>query len=364
MLRIRILFIISLLVFLSIACSEETAYLEVPETSEQYPWGTSSPELEGLNQTLIDSAFILAEEQSYMRSILVIKNGKIVAEKYFRYFKQNSWHDLRSATKSFTSAITGIAIDKGLLRLNDKIADILPYGITQNADYRIHKVTIEQLLQMKSGIGSDDFFATYNSDIVYPNILQFIMNTPMQAYPGTTFLYSSNANFLLTAAIKEVSGKSAKEFAEEYLCKPLGISISAWSSDTKGINYGGGGLYLSTRNMAAFGLLYLKNGYVNGQQLISQDWIAISFSDHLHAQTDWSVVKNIGYGYLWWMGKLNEYSIYYAMGYAGQFIIIIPESDMIICTTAKAQVSTTQAGIQEDFIMKLVQEYLLPKESS
>lgn len=341
------------------SCSTESVDIEVPSTERNYVWETESPGSVGLDSLRIDSAFVLADAAEFVRSILVIKNGKAVAEKYFNFNGPDSWHDLRSATKSFTSAITGIAISKGLLRLSDKIADILPEAIHSEADPRIHNVTIKQILQMKSGIGSDFYF----NDLPFtqPTVLEFVMNAPMQDDPGARFIYSSNSNILLNAAIAKVSGKSALEFAEEYLCEPLGISISWWEKDTQGIYFGGGGLFLTTRNMAAFGYLFLNNGNYKGEQIIPASWVRNSFNDELGNSINDNVIDNIGYGYLWWIGSLNGFKVYSAQGYGGQLIMLFPELDMIVATTCEAEVDLNQAYYQGNYMAALIKDYILPQ---
>jgi len=337
--------IVTSVLFIFPSCTTETVDIEIPSTERNYQWDTASPSSVGLDSLRIESSFAVADSAGFLRSILVIKDGKAVAEKYYGYVRPESWHDLRSATKSFTSALVGIAIDKGLLRLNDKIAEILHEAVHAEADSRIYDVTIKDILQMKSGIGGDFYFENVESD--QQTLIEYIINAPMQADPGDRFIYSSNSNTLLTAAIAKVSGKSAKEFADEFLCEPLGISISWWEKDIQGNNFGGGGLFLSTRNMAAFGYLFLNDGNLNGQQIISQNWVRASFNDEA------------GYGYLWWIGTLNGYKTYSARGFGGQVILIVPELNMVVAATCDTEIDLNQAYYQGDFILALIRDYIL-----
>jgi len=197
-----------------------------PEQGIQYYWSASTPAALGLEPLKIDTAFSVADNFDFLHGILIIKDEQIAAEKYYTHFDSLSWHSVASVSKSFTSALMGVAIDQGNIRLDQKVADLFPELIHSGADNRIYNITIEDLLQMRSGIGSDTYFEgrTFN----YSGLTEWILNEPLVSNPGTSFNYSSNGVYLLTAALTKATGWDAFDYANEFLFEPMGISCAWW----------------------------------------------------------------------------------------------------------------------------------------
>ncbi len=154
-----------------------------------------------------------------------------------------------------------------------------------------------------------------------PDWVQFILDLPMVGEPGSTFEYCNGASFILSAILQEATDLSALEFAQKNLFTPLGISDVVWKSNPQGISIGYSGLGLRPKDMAKIGYLYLNDGIWDGEQIVSSTWVQDSTQKYIPATLqEW-------YGYQWWVDELD---IYMALGYGGQYIIVVPEEDLVV----------------------------------
>jgi CubicO group peptidase (beta-lactamase class C family) len=264
-------------------------------------------------------------------SLLVFKDNKMISENYFETFPAAEVHYQYSVTKSFASALIGIAIDKGFIKNTDeKIIDFFPeYTNIQNLDQRKRNIKISDLLSMKAGFQWDEWTYSYNdlrNDAVKlirsDDMVKYMLDLPMVNAPGERFVYNSGASMLLSGIIQKVSGISTEEFARIHLFEPLGIESWEWESGKDNHTNTGWGLHLLPKDMIKFGRLYLDHGKWNSDQIISKKWISESTSN-----------KGNNYGYQWWLNGANE--SYSARGWGGQFIFVSPEHDMVVVTTAE-----------------------------
>jgi len=176
------------------------------------------------------------------------------------------------------------------------------------------------------------------------SMIKFAIDLPLGADPGQRWAYSTSSTHILSGIITKATGMSTYEFATKYLCEPLNIVIRYWERDQEGYYHGGWNMYFTSRDMARFGLLYLNNGEMDGVQIIPRHWINKSLQAHSPTNFDWGPIKKSQYGFLWWLGKILDYDVFYANGHAGQMILIIPEIDMVIVTTVDANCSFVDAG--------------------
>ena len=225
-----------------------------------------------------------------IHSLIIIHNDSLVMEEYFMGWTRDMLHYCFSATKSVISALIGIAIDQGKVGgLEEKLLSFFPeYDDISNLDERKESITLEHVLTMSSGftwtpMDSEEDMAKSSDWINY------VLDLPMSDEPGTQFVYNSGGSHLLSGIITNKTGQSAEEFAEENLFNKLGINNWEWESDPRGITIGGWGLELYPVDMAMFGYLYLKNGSLNGKQIVPEDWVEESTIRHMPS-----------YGYQWW----------------------------------------------------------------
>ena len=266
-----------------------------------------------------------------VHSLLVIRNGAIVFEQYYQGHDASSLFDVRSVTKSFISALIGSAlVEKHIVNLDQKILSCFPEYRTHNIDPRKAAITIHNLLTMKSGIAWDeehDFERLAASE----NWIQYMFNLPMRDNPGFAFNYNSGVSHILSELIRRVTGMNALEFAQQRLFSPLGIRNINWPSDPTGITLGFAGLSITARDLAKLGLLYARHGIWNEARILMPDYVQAS-------TTAWSsggFPEGADYGYHWWVLPSESHPAFFAAGYGGQYLWIVPNLDLIVVTTAE-----------------------------
>lgn len=317
---------------LSVGFDRTTSAQTVPQ-SPYWPtdgWRTTTPESQGLDSEELVKAFdFIRENKINIHSMLIIRNGYVVLDAIFYPYTRGTVHDLASVTKSVTSALIGIAIDKGVIQsVHHPILDFFPEYEVENLDENKRKITIEDLLTMTSGFncgfqhGEQELFQMFESD----DWIDFVLDMPMTAEPGSRWAYCSPNVHLLSAIISKTTGMSALEFARKYLFDPLGIKEIIWPSDPNGFCFGWGDLHLLPEDMAKIGTLYLNEGLWDGKQVISSEWIAQSKPHHV------TLSGGRGYGYLWW-DTGHTPGFYEAVGRGGQRICIWPEKRFVIVFT-------------------------------
>ena len=302
-------------------------------------WLTSTPEEQGMDSTELNelSEYIETHYSSTIDSLIIIRNGYIVYEEYPSGFNPEKLHVLHSVTKSFVSALIGIAIQRGFINnVSQKVVDFFPDRLITNLTSLKQAMTLEHLLTMTTGFQWDEWKYPYtdsrNDERRAENskdYVQYMLDLPMESAPGTVWTYCSGASHLLSAIVEEVSNQSSLDFAFDYLFDPLGITTVSWQFDSQGIYFGGSTLKLKPLDMAKFGLLYLHNGTWDEQQILPIEWVRKSSSTSYHPFSD----EYTGYGYQWWTWPFLG-DVYYAAGSFGQKIISVPEHDLVIVFTA------------------------------
>jgi CubicO group peptidase (beta-lactamase class C family) len=314
---------------------------------------------------MVDS--INANKITNTHSVLISRNGKLVYEQYFNGFDEGAVHDLRSASKSISSAIVGIAMDKGLLKdTAQKLFQFLPdqYKYAAAGDKRKQAISIGSLLTMSSGLDAIDFGIDRKSaasEDEYQNSanwLKTVVEAPMINYPGTHANYGSANPYLLGVIADTVVKQPLDLFIDQNLFEPLGISNYIVFDDPLNRPYFGGGMHLRPRDMLKFGLLYADGGKWKNRQLISKSWVDASFKKYL-------VLENHNekneYGFLWWHYHYNvngkTVNTVEARGAGGQYIFIVPEYQLVVVITSgnfRNRRVWQPEKIMENYILKAV----------
>lgn len=375
--KLLIIFIYLVTSFLLVNCSNDNLPTSPDDISGGYTyivpeqtddgWETASLSDVGMDQTVISNLMNdLMSRNHFIHSIVVVKNGKLVFEEYFsgkdveldeqvagsnelkytsKNFDRNTLHFQGSTNKSFWSALVGIGMDKGFIQgINAKMFSFFP----DYEDFKSNEkgnITIEHMLTMTSGLTWDDgsypiydprndeYQMLFNEDQV-----RFVLEKPLVTSPGTNFHYNSGTTFLLSEIVKRSSGKSLEEFAEQFLFSPLGITSYRWASSRNTHNtVFAAGLYLRPRDMAKFGQLVLQRGLWDANRIVSEQWILESSGELIHFPTVHQPMPNFitGYGYQWWVGKFaNLTDVYCAAGWGGQFIMVLPDVNIVVVFTA------------------------------
>ncbi len=286
---------------------------------------------------------IYAGEYDLMQSILIVKEGKLVFEEYMNDGAPFWPHRMQSVSKSFTSALTGLAIDKGFINsVEDPIFDYLPeYAHLLDADKE--RIRIKHLLTMTAGFEWNEMTAvgyTAECDCYVEDSQDYVGYTlakPIVTPPGSNWYYNSGLPQILGRLIYNTTGMYADEFADSVLFQPLGIKHYDWLYQVDGFPSMAGGLKLLSRDAAKFGLLFLQNGVWEGKQVIPASWITESIRQQVvDENTSWGPIH---YGYMWWLEldrwfDVSGLELYFASGNGGQLIIVIPALDAVVVTTA------------------------------
>ena len=285
-------------------------------------------------QTSLESVAKSASQLPRLKSLLVSHRGNLVLERYFNGARATQLANIKSASKSVISALVGIAISKGHIRsVDEKAAAYFPELAADN-DAMKRGISIEDLLTMRSGLASTSGRG-YGAWVQSKNWVRYVLQRPLIDPPGTRIEYSTGSSHLLSAIITKATKMSTWQFAQEELAKPLGFSQAKWPTDPQGIYFGGNEMLMTPRQMIEFGELYLNQGKAGDRQIISKDWI--DKTQIGRGRSRWGSDREYGYGF--WIREFNGHTSYYAWGYGGQFVFIVPARDLVIVTTSRSDVS-------------------------
>ncbi len=303
--------------------------LPVPPADQDWSgdWAPVPADQVGLDADRLEQAVDDIGALEGVHGVLMARHGRLVAERYFRGAAGHRPHNLKSASKSVLSALAGLAVEEGVLDLDQPIADVLPEAADLD-DPRKQAITVRHLLTMTSGLESTSF-GNYGSWVGSRNWVRAALARPLEAEPGTRFSYSTGGTHLLSATLAGAAGKSTHDFARQHLFAPLGIRHSAWARDRQGIHVGGNNLSLLPRDMLKFGQLYLNRGRWGGRQILPWQWVDESTRPGLAGPRGRGRIYG-GYGYLWWLRPPTERGAYIASGYGGQYIYVSPAEDLVV----------------------------------
>jgi CubicO group peptidase (beta-lactamase class C family) len=282
----------------------------------------------------LEAAAESAAAMPRLRSLVVSHKGAIVLERYFNGARAAQPANIKSASKSVISALVGIAVSRGLIKsVDQKIVDYFP-ELAKDPEAGKREITIEDLLTMRSGLESTSG-RNYGAWVQSPNWVRFVLRRPLIDEPGTRIEYSTGSSHLLSAIITKATRRSTWQFAQEELAKPLGFTLAKWTTDPQGIYFGGNEMLMTPRQMIEFGELYLNNGRIGEQQVLPKEWIDRTRVPR--GRSRWGSDREYGYGF--WIRELAGHDSYYAWGYGGQFIFIVPGKNLVIVTTSRSDVS-------------------------
>jgi CubicO group peptidase (beta-lactamase class C family) len=326
-------------------------------------WRECDPEEVGMDpeklKELNAEIRLLLEMHIEIHSIVVIKDGYIVAEQYYSDdYGQDDLHRIYSCTKSLTSAMLGIASGKGQLgSIEMKMTSFFPEYEIQNMSDDKEAISIEHLLTMSAGLEWYELEYAYGDERnTFRNWsdsgggVKFVLGQPMVSVPGEEYSYNTGASHVLSGILQKVTGVRADSFAMENLFDPLGIEQFYWPIDDEGVAFGGSGVRMTPRDMARIGYLYLKNGKWDGEQIVPESWVAASQQKHMPRK----YIPDNYYGYQFWV---SDYDTYSAVGYGGQWITIVPEHDLVVVYNNRF---TEGDDLQWTTPERLLQTYLIP----
>lgn len=320
----------------------------------------------------LDQRITAGDEFKQITSVLVYQDGEFVFEKYYNGSDADRLNDVRSASKTITSMLVGIAIDQGHIKsVNDKAFDFFPKRKVRNPDPRKDAITLEDLLTMSSILECNDWnqFSRGNEERMYiiEDWGQFVMDLPVRGIPpwekppeetkyGRAFSYCTGGSFLLGEIVEQASGQQLEAFADRHLFAPLGIEQAEWAFSPTGVAQGGGGLRLRSRDYAKLGALVLYGGHWNDQQILSSEWVKQSLEPRAVIDPE----RGMEYGYQWWLLAVDDagqpMTVQAMAGNGGNYVFVVPDRNFVAVVTATAY--GTQYMHQQS--QRILKEFLIP----
>jgi len=316
---------------------------------DSYPWQIATPSEQGIDPTILNAGIATLKSSPSIFSFLLLRNDQLLAEKYFNGSEPSHSNNVHSASKGIVSAMIGVAIQQGFITsLDQGIFDFFPDYPLENDDPEKGKITIRHLLTMTAGLEWEEDYTEYMIEDE-DNWVDAILAQPLLHTPGEVFNYSTGNTHLLSAILNRATGMSNCEFTHDYLLTPLGVAAEHWGRDPQAVYSGGYNFYITARELAKFGLLYLHKGQWMGQSLIPQQWVEASLQNQFFVDSDYQ------YGYCWWLTHISGYDVLKAWGYGGQYICLIPDLDIVVVST-----SNTVEYFGEWDIDVFIENYIIP----
>ena len=329
-------------------------------------WPVAAPEAQGLDVNKLAAAYDRAAGIPPFYSLLITRHGRLIGEQYYGRCTPHSAINVRSVTKSVISALVGIALREGMLKsLDDPISLWLPEYMDDETipakRARVSALTLRHLLTMSAGLGWIENTGHQRRLSHSTDWARFTLGLPSIGTPGQQFNYNTTLTHLTSIILTRASGMSTLALAAKYLFEPLGIPAPRWKTDPQGFYIGGTDLYLNPRQMLMLGQLYLQHGQWGDQQIVPQAWVDESTREQiaLNRLGFWNPAYT-AYGYYWWLRQYKGYAAAVASGYAGQHVIVIPALDLVVVTTANADVPFSQVMTQANLIESVVEEQVIP----
>jgi len=322
-------------------------------------WPLSSPESVGINQKSLESLREQLQDDSNrdLKGVVVVRHNKLAVEWYFNGDDQTTLHDIRSATKSITATLMGIAIDRHLVGgVNDPIGKYLP-GLPNDGKQAIR---IRDLLTMRSGLAADDDDpdSPGNEDRLDQSTdwMKSVFAVPAKTPPGQKYLYCSLNAFITGAIVENASGMPLDQFARKYLFSALSFSDFKWRHAPINRVVGQGNLYITTRDEAAIGQLFLQNGRWGNRRLVSAKWVHDSLSEIVPISAVDPYADS--YGYMWYTRaepvEGQSVLVHFASGNGGNKIYVVPSKDMVVAITSSAYRKGYGQKRSQDILLRIL----------
>jgi CubicO group peptidase (beta-lactamase class C family) len=304
-------------------------------------WKEADPAEHGVDPAALEAVAARApEEVPAISALLAARHGYIVFERYYGGLQPNTPINVRSVTKSVTGTLAGVALRGRLLSgLDARTGDIIPERVPEGADPRVADITVRQWLTMTSGL-QWDAAGDWRRLWAAPDWVAMTLGLPVVGIPGETFVYNTGGSHVLGVMVAAAVGEPLEAFADRVLFRPLGMRPGDWMRSPQGEVSAGSGLELSPRDMLKLGYLYLRDGEWDGKRIID--------ADYARAATTWQSAGDAtggwaAYGYQWWVTTTDAgYPAYFALGYGGQHIFVVPALDLVVVAGIERRVDPSE----------------------
>lgn len=288
-----------------------------------------------------------------LRSLLIARDTARVAEVYFGDMTARQGANLKSASKSVLSALTGIALAEGHLDdLSQPIGPFFP-DLLSGAP-RKQKITIRNLLTQRAGLESTSF-GNYGAWVSSPNWVANALRQPLESAPGTDMIYSTGTTHILATVLTRATGQPLRTYAQNKLFDPLDARIRSWQQAPEGIYFGGNNLSITPRALLRFGMLYLNEGRFRGADVLPSEWIDVSWRAYVP-----STYHGHSYGYLWFTHDIASERVAFAWGYGGQYVFVVPRLDLVVAVTSSLSNRPPESSAHNRRILQLLEEHIIP----
>lgn len=351
--KVTLLFVMAVLILFS--CKQE------PKEVINLPRTKACPEVIAAVDSFVEATKTRPQspDSITLHSIMILKHGNVVYEKWFNGQTAETPHPMFSVSKTFTATAVGLAISEGKLKLTDPVVNFFPDKLPEEQSENLKAMTVRDLLTMTCGHDEEP----HSQKIDSIDWVKAFLAWPVKHKPGEYYLYNSIGTYMLSAIVQNVTGEKLINYLDKRLFKPLHIDRPEWEESPQGINCGGWGLSLKTEDMAKMGQLFLQKGIWNGKQIVPADWLKEMSSYQVPSAPSGTRFEELekaglnkdnnewvqGYGYQMWICRHNAFR---ADGFAGQYIMVFPEKDAVL-------VLTTMSSLYQPY-MDLIWEYLLP----
>ncbi|MDZ7807725.1 MAG: serine hydrolase [Gracilimonas sp.] len=262
-------------------------------------------------------------------------------------------YNIKSASKSIITLLVGIAVDRGDISIDETLGDHFPEYFASEPNTRKESITIRNMLSMQSGLETTSFY-NYGRWVISDDWVEFQLDQPLEEEPGGKMVYSTGISHLLSVVITKATDMSTKAFAEKYLFGPLNIQVGGWDRDPQGYYMGGNNMALTPLDLMKIGQLMLNGGSWNDEQIVSKEWVRDSFQTYTRSN-----FNPYDYGYMWWIRSVAGYDVYFAWGFGGQYIYIIPELNSVAVITSFLG-NATQRRTYKEPIFELLEKNIIP----
>ena len=294
---------------------------------------------QGLDAALSTETLALARTLPKLHALIVARDGEAVMEQVFRGPDLDTAVNIKSASKSVLAAVAGAAIGAGILSgVDQPVAPFLSDRFPADPDPRLQRIKVGDLLSMRAGLASTSG-ANYGAWVSSPNWVRYVLAQPFESDPGGALIYSTGTSHLTSAVLTAASDRSTLTLTRELLGEPMGITVPSWPADPQGVYFGGNEMRLSPRSLLAFGELYRNDGLSNGARVLPEGWVQASWE-----RRGSSRFTGDGQGYGWWMRRARGHDVFYAWGYGGQMVFVVPDLRLTVVTTSDPTPVETRDG--------------------
>jgi CubicO group peptidase (beta-lactamase class C family) len=326
----------------------------LPDVGQAQPvWQVRNPVPYGFPPDSLERVFARAEALNPLNSLLIASGSDLVAEQYFRGMRPTQGVNVKSASKSILSALVGVALDEGALdSLDQPIGPFFPDILAD--DPRKQQITLRNLLTMQAGLESTSF-GNYGEWVTSGNWVRDALERPLTDAPGTDMTYSTGTSHLVSVILTKATGVPTRRYAQDKLFDPLGVRIRSWQQDPQGYYFGGNNLALTPTALLRFGQLYLNGGRWNGTQVVPRAWVEASWQTYVQR-----TYRGFHFGYFWWHEDFGGRHAYFAWGYGGQFVFVVPSIDLVAVATSSLSNRPDGANDHSGRIFRFMNETLIP----